>query len=296
MSNIITLALTLLFSATVFAQSPPTAMTAVPIDAPARTSIPLIDDVADTEQWERYWGQNMVRNVTRPAIYPVLPSGTKRNGKAVIVIPGGGYDFVSIDSEGFGVANALANAGYTAFVLKYRPMRTPRDPDEYMQMIRAGFGKLGKEALPDHPPAVDDLAAAVRYITENAAEWQVDPSQVGAIGFSAGSRSVIRLIEQKEEADELQHASLIYPPTVQTVEGGPRPPLFLAIAVNDPLFTQGGLNMIDKWLEESENVEFHLYSGGSHGFGTRNLGTTSDHWIEQYLAWLDHQQSTSGSE
>lgn len=270
------------------AQSPPTSMTAVPIDAPIAPSIPLSDAI-DEEQWERYWGQDMVRNVTRPALYPVLPSGTRRNGKAVIVIPGGGYRFVSMDNEGFGVANALANAGYAAFILKYRPMVTPRDPDAYMQHLAVSFGTLGKDELPDHPPAVDDLAAAVRYVRDNADAWHVDPEQVGAIGFSAGSRTLIRLIEQKDEAAGLRHVGLIYPPMTQTITGGPRPPLFMAIAVNDPLFQQGGLNMVDKWLNESDRVEFHLYSGGSHGFGTRALGTTSDRWIEQYVEWLGHQ-------
>ena len=281
-----TASLALLATSSVLAQSPPTVVTAEPIDPPFAPAIPLGDDVVDEEQWERYWGQQMVRNVTRPALYPVLPSGTKRNGKAVIVIPGGGYMFVSMDSEGFGVANRLADTGYSAFILKYRTIPTPRDPAEYMSQIEASFGTLGKEDLVDHPPAVDDLAAAIRYVSDHAATWEIDPAQVGAIGFSAGSRSLIRLIEQKDEASLLPHVALVYPPMVQTVTGGPRVPLFLAIAVNDPLFQQGGLNMIDKWLNESDEVEFHLYSGGSHGFGTRTLGTTSDHWIDHYVAWL----------
>lgn len=284
-----TMVVFLLAAPSVLAQSPPTEMTAEPINPPFAPGIPLSNDVVDEEQWERYWGQQMVRNVTRPAIYPVLPSGTRRNGKAVIVIPGGGYMFVSMDSEGFGVANRLADAGYSAFILKYRTIPTPRDPGEYMSQIAASFGTLGKEDLVDHPPAVDDLAAAIRYVGDHAATWEVDPAQIGAIGFSAGSRSLIRLIEQKEEASRLPYVALIYPPMVQTIAGGPRAPLFLAIAVNDPLFQQGGLNMIDKWLEESDQVEFHLYSGGSHGFGTRTLGTTSDKWMDHYVTWLAQQ-------
>ena len=70
------------------------------------------------------------------------------------------------------------------------------------------------------------------------------------------------------------------------VAGGPRPPLFFAIAVNDPLFVEGGLAMIESWLGESTDLEFHLYSGGNHGFGMRPMGTTSDHWIDHYRAWL----------
>lgn len=271
------------------AQPSPAMMKAVPVAAPTKTSIPLLANQADTEQWERYFGQTMVRNVTRPAIYPVLPDAKVANGKAVIVVPGGGYQFVSMDSEGFRVADRLAAAGYTAFILKYRPMSTERDPVKYMTNMAKLFGSLGKGELADHVPAVDDLSSALRLVSTDAARWNIDPAQIGVIGFSAGSRTAIRLIEGRPEAKLARHISLIYPPMTQTISGGPRPPLFLAIAVDDPLFKQGGLNLIDKWLKESSGTEFHLYSGGSHGFGMRPQGTTSDNWMDHYLSWLAKQ-------
>ena len=273
----------------VMAQSSPGAPKAVPIAAPARSSIALLADQPDTEQWEHFFDQDMVRNVTRPAIYPVLPDAGRANGKAVIIVPGGGYQFVSMDSEGFLVADRLAAAGYTAFVLKYRPMATNRDPAKFLTEMFRLFGNLGKQPLPDHAPAIDDLAAALRLVSTDAATWKIDPGQIGVIGFSAGSRTAIRLIEQRPEASLARHVSLIYPPMTQTITGGPRPPLFMAIAVDDPLFKQGGLHMIDQWLKESKKAEFHLYSGGGHGFGMRPSGATSDHWIDQYLNWLAKQ-------
>jgi dienelactone hydrolase len=97
----------------------------------------------------------------------------------------------------------------------------------------------------------------------------------------------MRLVEWKEEARQTENVALIYPPMTQTVKGGPRPPLFLAIAADDPLFKQGGLALLQSWLGESPAAEFHLYSAGSHGFGMGIKGTTSDLWIEQYIAWLD---------
>lgn len=56
--------------------------------------------------------QVSVRNVACPRLYPVLPRPGKANGKAVVVVPGGGYMFVSIDQDGFRVADALAASGY----------------------------------------------------------------------------------------------------------------------------------------------------------------------------------------
>ncbi len=282
------LAAVVLGSPPAIAQTP--SMPMVDPAPPARgEEIALSNAPSGGEIWNRVFGQIWVRNVTRPSLYVVRPMNGRANGKAVIVVPGGGYAFVSIDSEGFRVADRLAAQGYTAFVLKYRVNPTPPTPEGFMADMAAKFGSLGKQELPDLPPAVDDLAAAVALVSAQAARWKVDPKAIGAIGFSAGSRSLIRLLEQKKEAALLHHAALIYPPMTQTVTGGPRPPLFLAIAANDPLFRQGGLKLVDNWLKESPAVEFHLYASGDHGFGMMPKGTTSDHWIDQYLAWLDQQ-------
>lgn len=255
--------------------------------APVRGEEIVLNDVpTGGETWTRVFGQVWARNVQRSTLYVVRPLNGRANGKAVIVVPGGGYMFVSIDSEGFRVADRLAAQGYTAFVLKYRVNPTPPTPQAFMADMASKFGQLGKGELAELPPAVDDLAAAVSIVSKRAAEWKLDPKQVGAIGFSAGSRTLIRLIEQRPEAALLRHVGLIYPPMTQTVTGGPRPPLFLAIAAHDPLFRQGGLKLVDSWLKESDAVEFHLYYGGEHGFGMMPKGTTSDRWIDQYIDWL----------
>lgn len=252
-----------------------------------RASVPLGPPCTGAEQWERMFEQVNVRNVTCPAVYPVLPKPGKANGKSVIVVPGGGYQFVSIEQEGFRVADALAARGYSAFVVKYRTVETPRDNAAYMAKMAQLFGNLGKRELDDNPPAVDDLAAAVRMVRDQAGQRGLDPAQIGVVGFSAGARTAIRLLEGKDEARLAENVALIYPPMTQVVKGGPRPPLFMAIAADDPLFTQGKLDLLSAWLAESAKTEFHLYSGGSHGFGMGIKGTTSDLWIDQYIAWLD---------
>lgn len=241
------------------------------------------------EQWEAFADQVSVRNVTGASLYPFLPRQGQSNGKAVIVVPGGGYRFVSIESEGFRVAEALAAQGFTAFVLKYRTITTARDLPTYMADTAKLFGNLGKAKLDDNPPAVDDLATAVQFVRSNAEKWQIDPAKVDIIGFSAGSRTAIRFLEGKREATLISGVGLIYPPMTETVQPGPRPPLFLAIAGDDPLFKQGGLGLVQNWLTESAKVEFHLYSGGSHGFGMRANGSTSDLWSGQYVAWLNRR-------
>ena len=266
--------------------APPPAFRVMPTTPSLRPAIELGGGPA-AEQWEAFLDQVSVRNVTGAALYPVLPPPGRGNGRAVIVVPGGGYRFVSIESEGFRVAEALAADGYAAFVLKYRTMATAKDIPAYLADTMKLFANLGKSELSDNPPAVEDLARAIAHVRSHAADWQVDPARIGVIGFSAGSRTAIRLIEtQPAAAGQLDSVALLYPPMTQPVKPGPRPPLFLAIAADDPLFRQGKLTLLSQWLEESPKVEFHLYSGGSHGFGMRPNGNTSDLWIGQYLAWL----------
>ena len=268
------------------ADGPPPQMRVDALPSADRESIALSDASPANEQWEGMWGQVMVRNTVAPALYPVRPRAGKGNGQAVLIVPGGGYQFVSIDSEGFRVADRLAAEGYTAFVLKYRVMPTPVAVPEYIAAMSKLFGSLGKRTLPDHQPAIDDMAAAIAYIHANAAAFGIDPAQIGAIGFSAGSRTAIRVLETKAEGKLLANVALIYPPMDFVVKPGPRPPLFLAIAADDPLFKQGGLALPQAWLAESENMEFHLYANGNHGFGMRPMGTTSDDWFGQYVGWL----------
>ncbi|MEM5518567.1 dienelactone hydrolase family protein [Henriciella sp. AS95] len=300
---ILGLALALIWTGPAAAQTADTAPTAqiVPAVPGQQIYLPTVDETApDTEQWNRVFGQVWVRNVSKPSLYPVMPKNGRGNGQAVIIMPGGGFSFVSIESEGFWVAERLAAEGYTAFVLKYRPRPTPEAPDAFLVQISREFQALGRveerlDPAADTPvhardiayePAADDLAAAIALVQSRADEWGLAPDQIGVIGFSAGAMASIQLIEDYEEASALAHVGLIYPPMWLSIEGGPRPDLFFAIAVDDPLFARNDLSMVQAWLKQSDDVEFHLYSGGGHGFGMRPQGTTSDLWIEQYLAWL----------
>lgn len=88
------------------------------------------------------------------------------NGAAMLVIPGGGYSRVVIDKEGYELGTWLAARGITAFVLFYR---LPGDP--WRNSWNVPFA---------------DAQRAMRAIRHRAAQWQVDPERIGAMGFSAG--------------------------------------------------------------------------------------------------------------
>lgn len=95
---------------------------------------------------------------------PIIFSGSR---PAVIVCPGGGYGFTS-PNEGEPIALAFNNLGYNAFVLNYSVQsNTPADQLKW-------------------PEPLYDLASAVLYVKEHAAQWDIDPNQLFVCGFSAG--------------------------------------------------------------------------------------------------------------
>ena len=81
----------------------------------------------------------------------------------ILVLPGGGYGFVS-DREGEPVARYFNAAGFNCFVLRYS-----------VNQGEACF-----------PAPLYQAAKAVEYIRQNCDEFNVDPSRVFVIGFSAG--------------------------------------------------------------------------------------------------------------
>ena len=250
----------------------------------------------NNEIWNRVFEQTWVRNVNSAALYPVFPPPNIANGKAVLVVPGGGYLFVSIENEGFSVAQQLAAKGYTAFVLKYRVNPSPADTQGFKERLFENFSQLGKKPLADFAPAVDDLALAVKTVQTQADEFQIDKDAISVIGFSAGARSLVRLLEQKPEAKLLQSVAFIYPPMGASVKGNTYPPMFFAMAVDDPLFTKDNLTFVESWLQKSSNVTVHLYADGGHGFGIKPKGTTSDTWSTNYLHWLQYHDNEQAQE
>lgn len=96
------------------------------------------------------------------AVY--FPSG-KQNSRWAVVVPGGGYAYVSFFIEGWPIALALHGAGYSVFVLNYR---------------------CGKNA--PCPAPLDDLASVVSYGLEHAGELGLRDAYSLA-GFSAGGHT-----------------------------------------------------------------------------------------------------------
>jgi acetyl esterase/lipase len=243
----------------------------------------------DTEIWTHATnGETWIRNVSHPSVTPFLPKLGASNGAAVLVIPGGGFQFISISNEGWPVAQWLADRGVAAFVLTYRTELTPDDEAAFGVALEARFKDIGRGAPPDARMvsqtgiAAQDAQAAMKLIRDRAADWGVDTARIGMLGFSAGAMTMMASVETAKPA----FIGNIYGPMTAVVPPSEPPPMFVSMASDDPLFAGQGFDLIENWQRAGGAVELHYYEGGGHGFGSHNKGTTSDLWFEQFVAWM----------
>jgi len=316
--NLAFLASLLLFSFSTLAQDG----TIYPLEAPPEpNAIPLntggVEGQTAPETWFRQWGDPMTRNISRATLTPFLPEPGKANGAAVIVAPGGGFRWLSMGNEGWEVAQALANKGIAAFVLKYRLQPTPESLDGFRESMNRTFAAAARPAetppattppvasppaatppvamppvaMPPSPPRWDlsnqlaDAEAAYAMILSRAAEWGVDPSRLGMIGFSAGAGLTMHCTLQSKTM-KLAFIGPIYGGMGPVEVPKDAPPMFNVIATDDFLF-RGQFGVIDSWFKAGRPVEFHLYQTGGHGFGLGNPNRTSNRWFEAFTHWLD---------
>ncbi len=212
-----------------------------------------------------------VSSIHNPSLLVYLPPKDKATGAAMIVAPGGGHQFLSIDTEGTNVAEWLNSIGVAAFVLKYRLAREP--------------GSTYQVGV--HPYA--DAQRAIRMIRARAQEWSVDSSRVGIMGFSAGGEVAVMASTRfdagnADAADPIERQSsrpnfqvLIYPGVqfdklqadkFQVTKD--TPVTFMLAADND----KGAVNCDSRAVSGAEEGRSaggasYGYNSGGHGFGLR---------------------------
>jgi len=220
--------------------------------------------------------------VTNPAVEVFLPDPAVKNGSAVIVCPGGGYQILAYDLEGTEIAAWLNRLGYTAFVLQYRI------PDK-----KAG--------------ALQDVQRAIRIIRNNSKKWDIDAEKIGVMGFSAGGSLSARastLFNKRtytpvDKSDSLScrpsFTMLIYP---AYLDQGPDlsltpelelskevPPVFIFQTADDP-YGNSALVMAGALRNAKLLVELHLLNTGGHGYGLRPGKIAAETWPILAEKWL----------
>jgi acetyl esterase/lipase len=247
---------------------------------------------SSSETWMTYgrFGY-VVRNVTQPTLTPFLPDPSKATGAAVIVAPGGAYMLLAIEPEGWRVAKALNERGIAAFVLKYRVMPTPVDiaaAATYMDTrVRQGIRNPRRQPSLQYAPSTDDALAALAMVRSHSSQWGVDPRRVGMIGFSAGAMTTLNTVVAAEPGKGPDFFGYIYGPQARVTPPRNAPPMFAAIAFDDPLFPTMGFPVVEAWHAAGRPVELHAYARGGHGFGLGVPGTTTPLMLDQFVAWME---------
>ncbi len=271
-----------------------------PLDAPDEPNAIVlgtggVENQPAPESWFCQWGEPMARNVSTATLTPFLPDPDKATGAAVIVAPGGGFMWLSMRNEGWRVAEALAEQGIAAFVLKYRLQPTVDSLEEFENQMNRRFAEAGEGAdgsqteRPRRPNwdlsnQLEDAETAYAMIVDRAEEWGVDVNRIGMMGFSAGAGLTMHSTLNSDRM-KLAFIAPIYG-GMQAVEVPENaPPLFAVIASDDFLF-RGQFGLIQSWYEAGIPVEFHLYQNGGHGFGLGYPGNTANRWFEVFMHWF----------
>ena len=247
-----------------------------------------------------------VTHTRKPTLTVFRPA--KPNGAAVVLMPGGGYERVVTDKEGYETARWLADRGYTCFVLLYR---LPGD----------GWG-----AGPDAP--LQDAQRGLRLARSKAVAMGFDPARVAIMGFSAGGhlaasltvRFDAKVYDRIDAVDDLSArpdlSGLIYPvismtegpvhagsrkqllgpaPTPEQIAAyspdqtvtGREPPVILVHAADDGVVPVSNTILMFTALRARKiPTEMHVFEEGGHGFGLRAIaGKTVAAWPELFVAF-----------
>jgi len=251
-----------------------------PNGAPGQEGKKAPEKVAESGQGKAR--HRRVSSIHEPSLTVFLPPKDKATGAAVVIFPGGGHRFLSIDHEGYDVARWLAGQGVAGLVLKYR-----------LANEEGSTYKVDEHALAD-------ARRAVRLARSRAGEWGIDPARVGVMGFSAGGELAILAGTKFEGArsdvtDPIDRVSsrpdflmLIYPGMRQAVLNVTKdtPPSFLAVADDDLRCAEVSVAFYQALKKSGVSGELHIYASGGHGFGMTERPKPITAWTARLHDWM----------
>ncbi len=222
----------------------------------------------------------------------------KANGKSVIIIPGGGYAYVSGGYEGADWAPFYRDLGFTAAVLRYN--------------LPGGN--------PDIP--VNDGKAALKYLRDNAENLLLNPKQVGVMGFSAGGHLASTLATHLR-GDEVPAFQVLYYPVItmdkNNTHAGSReqllgtnpstemvnlysnekqvtsetPPAYICWASDDATVKPTNSLKYKRALSDAGiPVTTKVFSKGGHGFGFDTSYVYHRQMLQDLTNWLEKLDET----
>lgn len=229
---------------------------------------------------------NEERNVTLTAMVQDVGGEYRSvlNRPAVLILPGGGYQFCS-DREAEPVAFPYLEAGFDAFILRY---------------------SVKENAVWPNP--LNDYDQAMGLIRERAEEWHVLPDKIAVIGFSAGGHlagAAATMAKNRPNAAILGYAVLRGDTTHEIMPDGPSiveavdektcPCFLFATRTDNVVPIQNTLDMMNALNQYQTSFECHIYDFGPHGFSTADhsiqsistlISDRAKNWVGDSIGWL----------
>ncbi|MCW3119278.1 MAG: 1,4-beta-xylanase [Chitinophagaceae bacterium] len=236
----------------------------------------------------------LVYNVSHPTLTVFPADSAVANGTAIIICPGGAFQILSIESEGYEVAKWLNKKGVTAFVLKYRLAHSvTNDPVKELFAKQPNTEKFNEEIKPLVAFAITDGLNAITYVRKHAVDYNIAGNRIGIIGFSAGGTVAAGVAYTYSGESRPDFAAPIYPYVgsfAKSTVPADAPPLFTIAAADDQFgFDKHAIRLYEDWLGSKHVAELHIYAKGGHGFGMHKQNLPVDNWIEAFNEWLIQQ-------
>lgn len=237
----------------------------------------------------------VVTAVEQPVLLGFRPA--RPNGRAMLVLGGGGYVALMAGREGVQVAQWLTALGYHAFVLLHRfpnaahgPSAPLDDAIEAMRLIRASdlnFIGVGVVGLSSGGHLAASLFAA--YPEDWPARSHAARPDVAVIGYApistnAKGRTIVAdkpplpPVEKQALYDRLQPDAQLLPAP---------PPAFIVYAENDPVVpVENAYRLRAAWIAAGGAAELHAFADAPHGFALDTKGLPVSVWPVLCEAWL----------
>ena len=232
-------------------------------------------------------------NTTKAVLYVYNADPAKATGQAVVICPGGGYAKLSMDQEGYLMAQWLAKNGIAAFVLEYRL------PNAHKEV------------------PLEDAVEAIRVVRKKAKKFNIDPSKVGIMGFSAGGHLAASASNIPAVKDRPNFSILFYPVVIanhytshvgsfrnllgkgfnqadaddfsmEKLASENTPPTILLLSDDDTTVPAAGAAMYYAALRyHGVKAAMYVFPEGGHGWGNYDKFSYQKEWQHLLLRWLN---------